>query len=383
MKLMHLADLHIGKNVNDFSLIEDQKYLFDQLLETARQQKVDAVLLAGDIYDRSVPSEEAVNLFDDFISAAHREGIQLLVISGNHDSDDRLNFGSRLFERQGIHICGKYQGQLNKVVLADHYGPVNFYLLPFVKASHVAHFFPQEDVTDYQSAVETVIRHADIDYDQRNVLLAHQFVSSSANLNASQFAGSESSLPENVGNVEVISKSVFEDFDYTALGHLHAPQQVGQPNIRYSGSPLKYSLSEIHNNKTVPIIELKEKGNLTIDLLPLKPLREMRHLHGPLKELLKKENISDADDYIYVTLTDETLIPNAIDKIRQFYPNVLKLDYDNSHTRALQQSAGVLRQSLSFREMIADFYRLSGHEKVSEEEMDLLLQAAREAGIDL
>ena len=380
LKLLHLADLHIGKNENGFSMLDDQQFILEKIIETARKKKVDAILLAGDIYDRKDPTEDAVNLFDRFINTVHRSGMKLLAISGNHDSDDRLNFGSRIFREQNIFICGKYEGTLAKETFNDEFGPVNFYLLPFVKASHVSHYLDRK-FDDYEQAVQAVIASADINYDERNVILAHQFVSSDSRFFASQFSGSESNGAENVGNVEIISKRVFENFDYTALGHLHSPQQVGQPNIRYSGSPLKYSLNEIDSVKSLPLITLREKGNLEIELLELQPKRNMRHIKGLIDDLLRKENIIDPDDYLRVTLLDDHIIPNAMDRVRFFYPNAMKLDYRFQEDRSTDISAAAATRDRSFAEMAEEFYRLSTGRDISERESELLMEAAREAGI--
>lgn len=380
MKLLHLGDLHIGKRLGEFDLIEDQKYILDQILEVAKEESVDAVILAGDIYDKSVPSESAVRLFDYFLRRLSEEHIQTFVISGNHDSDERLQFGSSLFEKNGVFIAAKYEGVLYKKELYDQYGKINIYLLPFVKASLVRKYFPDDEISTYDDAVRAVFRHAAIDSGERNVIAAHQFVIGRGE--APVLAGSEGMAAQSVGLVEQIGVDVFDPFDYVALGHIHSPQKIGRPEVRYAGSPLKYSLSEVNSEKSVPIVTIAEKGEVKIDLHPLKPLRNLRHLKGNLDVLLKKEHIVDADDYIYVTLTDEDPINDAMGIIKQYYERTVKLDYDNSHTRETMRSGYEKHvESKSFSELISEFYEMMYGCEISEDEMKVMREVAREAGV--
>lgn len=380
MKFMHLGDLHIGKTVNDFSMIEDQRYILNELLSIMEEQEVDGVLIAGDVYDKSIPSEEAVEVLDSFIRQLANRKIKTFMISGNHDSDERLNFGSSLFETNGIYIASKYEGTLYRQTLEDKYGVVNIYLLSFVKASQVRHFFPEETIDSYDKAVRVILEQAEIKEEERNILVAHQFV---AGRGAEPvLGGSERAAVQNIGTIEKIGADCFEIFDYTALGHIHSPQRVGREFIRYSGSPLKYSLSEVNNTKSVPIITLGSKGEVKVELIPLKPLHDMRHIKGRLEQLLEPKYIQSPEDYIYVTLTDEEPVSDAMAIIRQYYPNTMKLDYENSHTRAMGQvDLSQVTGEKSFPELISDFYHMVYGCDISDEEMQIMLKAAERAGV--
>lgn len=379
MRLIHLGDLHLGKSLGDYSLVEDQKFILDQILDIVKERSVDGVMVAGDVFDRSIPPEAAVNLLDDFLSSLAQLEVRTFVISGNHDSQDRLAYGGRLFTSRGIHIAAGFDGRLQKVTLEDDFGEVNIWMLPFVKASQVRHFYPDAPIESYEDAVRTIIEGARIDYDSRNVLMAHQFVSGDTN---PKIAGSEGASVLNVGTVEVISSELFRDFDYVALGHIHSPQSVGSEQIRYSGSPLKYSLSEAGSDKSVPLIEIGEKGKAEIQLLPLKPRRDLRHIKGRLHQLLAKEAVMDTDDFMYVTLTDEDIISNAVGILRQYYPNVVKIDYQNSHTQQIEEfDLGEMEVQRPFRELISDFYLMMYGTEISDEEMSVMMEVAREEGV--
>lgn len=380
MKFLHLGDLHLGRSLGDFDLIEDQKYILDQILEIIEKENVDGVLIAGDVYDKSIPSEAATNLLDYFLCKLSESGVQTFMISGNHDSDDRLNYGSNLFEANQIYISALYHGTLDKRTVTDEYGEVNVYLLPFVKASQVRHFYPEETIDSYDDAVRVILKHADMDVTQRNVIVAHQFVTGQSEDPA--LGGSEGAGTQSVGLVEKIGHDCFDGFDYVALGHIHSPQRVGRDQVRYSGSPLKYSLSEVHNAKSVPVITMGKKGEVTLELIPLKPMRDLRHIKGNLKALLEPKNITDVEDFIYVTLTDEEIINDAMGIFQQTYPNTVKIDYDNSRTRAMEHvDISNIAENKSFSELIGDFYRLIYNCEMSGEEMDYMRAAAQEAGV--
>lgn len=380
MKLLHLGDLHIGKSVNDYRMIDEQKYILEQILSIADEQKADGILLAGDVYDKSVPSEEAVRLFDYFICQLAERGIKSFIISGNHDSEERLRFGSSLFASNEIYITSKYEGELCRQRVEDEHGALNIYLLPFVKASQVKHFFPDREIDSYDGAVRAVIEEAEIDERERNILVAHQFVAGKGG--EPELGGSENAAVQNVGAVEKVGVDCFAAFDYVALGHIHSPQGVDGDRVRYAGSPLKYSLSEIGRDKSVPVVTLGKKGEVSVELVPLKPRRDMRHLKGRLEQLLRQENIVSPEDYIYVTLTDEVPIPDAIAIIRQYYPNTIKLDYDNSHTREIENTDSIkVTQEKSFREIISDFYQMMYGCEMDREEMAVLMEAAGKAGV--
>ena len=382
MKFLHLGDLHIGKSLLDFSLIDDQKYILNQIIEVAEKKNVDALLIAGDVYDRSIPSEEAVSLFDRFLCTLASKQIKTFVISGNHDSDERLNFGSSLFETNGVYIASKFEGKLYRKELKDQKNPeerVNIFLLPFVKASQVKHFYPDAAIETYEDAVRTIIENTEIHEEETNILVAHQFVSGKGS--APVLSGSESAAVQNVGLIEQIGTSCFDCFDYVALGHIHAPQQLDRETLRYSGSPLKYSLSESNDNKSMPLVTV-EGGKVSVELSPLTPIRDVRHIRGRMAQLLDKENITAPEDYIYVTLTDEDIINDAMGIFQQVYPNTVRIEYDNSHTRELTQvDITQISENKSFDELISDFYRMVYQCDISEEEMAVMMDAAREAGI--
>lgn len=380
MKFLHLGDLHLGKSLSNFDLIEDQRYILDQIFHIAEKESVDGVLIAGDVYDKSIPSEAAMRLLDDFLIKLAQKERKVFMVSGNHDSDDRLNYGSTLFARNEIFISAVFDGTLHKQSFADKDTQIDIYMLPFVKASQVRHYFPDEDIENYEDAVRAIIRNTPIDKNNKNLLVAHQFVSGKGADPA--FAGSESVGTQSVGMVEKIGYDCFDDFDYVALGHIHSPQRVGRDAVRYSGSPLKYSLSEVKNEKSVPLITVSAENSVKIELIPLKPMRDMRHIKGTMKELLDKKNVKAPEDFIYATLTEEDIVDDAMGVFQQIYPNTVRIDYDNSHTREMDQvDLSKIAENRSFPELIGDFYRLMYGCEITEEEMDVMRTAAREAGV--
>ena len=380
MKMMHIGDLHLGKSLGDFDLKDDQEYMLNQLLNIVDDQSVDAVLIAGDVYDKAIPSEAATRMLDYFLSSLAKRQVYTYMISGNHDSDERLNYGSSLFETNHIYISTKYEGKLNKQILKKGNEEVDIYLLPFVKASQVKHYLPEAKIETYDDAVRAIIDSADIDPVRCNVIVAHQFVMGKSEDPA--LSGSESLGTRSVGTVEKIGYDCFDIFDYAALGHIHSPQQVGRKEVRYSGSPLKYSLSEVNNEKSVSLITVNGKGKVEIELVPLKPMRNMRHLKGKMKDLLDKSNVTAPQDFIYATLTDEEFINDAMGIFQQVYPNTVKIDYDNSHTREVEQvDISKIAENRSFADLISDFYRQMYSCEISDEEMQVMREAAREAGV--
>ncbi len=380
MKFLHLGDLHLGKTLFDFDLVEDQRYILDQILCIAEKESVDGMLIAGDVYDKSVPSEAATKLLDYFLMKLAQKEIKVFMVSGNHDSDDRLNYGSTLFASNQIFISAVFDGTLHRQSFAEEDTKINIYMLPFVKASQVRHYFPDEKIESYDDAVQTIIRNTDINKSNKNILVAHQFVSGKGEDPA--LAGSESVGTQSVGLVEKIGYDCFNDFDYVALGHIHSPQKVGREEIRYAGSPLKYSLSEANNEKSVSLITVSAEERVRIELVPLKPMRNVRHIKGTLKELLDKKNVKAPEDFIYATLTDEDIINDAMGIFQQVYPNTVRIDYDNSHTREIEQvDISKIAENKSFPELIGDFYRLMYGCEITEEEMDVMRTAAREAGV--
>lgn len=370
----------MGKTLGDFSLVEDQRDILNKICTIAEEKKADAVCIAGDVYDKAIPSEAAVNLLDEFLNRLAEKKIACYMISGNHDSDDRLNFASRLLSDKGIYIAAKYQGKLEKKVFQDAYGEVNIYLLPYIKASLVRHYFPEEKIESYEDAIRVILEKAEIDPKERNIILAHQFVAGKGT--DPELAGSEGMGSLNVGQVEKIGYDCFDAFDYAALGHIHSPQKVGREEVRYSGSPLKYSLSEVNNKKSVPLVTMGEKGVIEIELLPLKPLRDLRHLKGKREKLLAAENIVEKDDFIYITLTDEEFINDAMGIFQQYYPNTVKIDYENSHTKELRDlNLAEFAEERSLEDILSDFYEQVYGCQISEEEKKTLMKVAGEAGV--
>ena len=380
MKFLHLGDLHLGKTLSDFDLIEDQRHILNQILCIADNESIDGVFIAGDVYDKSVPSEAATRLLDDFLIQLAKKEIKVFMVSGNHDSDDRLNYGSTLFASNQIFISAVFDGTLHKQCFTDGDTEIDIYMLPFVKASQVRHYFPEENIENYDDAVRIIIKNTTINKENKNILVAHQFVAGKGEDPA--LAGSESIGTQSVGMVEKIGYDCFDDFDYVALGHIHSPQRVGRDEIRYSGSPLKYSLSEAGNEKSVPLITVSAEERVKIEFFPLKPLRDMRHIKGTLKELLDKKNVKAPEDFIYATLTDEDIVNDAMGIFQQIYPNIVRIDYDNSHTKEIEQvDISRIAENKSFSELIGDFYRQMYGCEITEEEMDVMRTVAREAGV--
>ena len=331
---MHLADLHLGKRVNGFSMMEDQEYILNRILEIMEEEQPDGLLIAGDVYDKTIPPAEAVRLMDDFLTAVAEKHVPVFLISGNHDSAERVAFGHQLMQGSGIWISPVYDGTIRHHTLEDRWGEVNIYLIPFLRPSVVRSFFPDVEIEDYTDALRTIIEDLQVDTSRRNVVLAHQFVTAAG------------ALPEtcdseqlSVGGLDRVDGSVFSPFDYTALGHLHGPQRVGSETIRYAGSPLKYSFSELHQKKSVTVAELREKGEAEIRQIPLQPRREMIELRGTFEEILaearKKGELQT--DYYHMILTDETDVVDALSRLREYYPNIMLLDYDNRRTRSQKE----------------------------------------------
>ncbi|MBQ2738173.1 MAG: exonuclease SbcCD subunit D [Clostridia bacterium] len=327
MKILHTSDLHIGKRVNEFSMLDDQRHILNEILGVVKDERPDALIIAGDVYDKSIPSAEAVTLFDKFLLELSALALPTFIISGNHDSPERLGFASELIGGCGIHIHGVYEGALGHFTLTDRYGPVNFYTLPFVKPTHVRRYFPEADIESYTDAVRTALDGCPVRDDERNILVTHQFVTG-----ASRTESEECS----VGGTDNVDAEVFSRFDYVALGHIHRVQRAGGENIRYSGSPLKYSFSEAGDKKSVTVIELFEKGEISVREIGLTPLTDMAEIRGEYNEVISKsfyEGKDFRDAYLRVTLTDETDIPDAISRLRTVYKNIMLLQYDNTRTR--------------------------------------------------
>ena len=374
MKLFHLSDLHIGKRVNEFSMIEDQKYILKRILDLAEEEKPDGIILAGDIYDKQIPSAEAVQVFDEFITRLAGRAIPVFIISGNHDSAERLAFGGRLLNSRGIYLSPVYDGSVTKIPLKDQYGTVWIHLLPFIRPSTVRHVFENEAdlVTDVQTAAETVIRHMEIDLKDRNILVAHQFVTGASRCESEDVQ---------VGGLDHIDAAVFTPFDYTALGPIHSPQTVGPDRVRYCGTPLKYSFSEVDQEKSITVVELEKKGTVRTSLLPLKPLRDMRKLRGTYLELTDRSFYRDMnrEDYIQVTLTDEDDVPDGLQKLRVIYPNIMQLLYDNQRTKTTQEvDAAQAVEKKTEMELFYEFYELQNNQPMTKQQKDFAEQLIRE-----
>lgn len=370
MKLIHLSDLHLGKRVNGYSMLEDQDYILKEILSIIIAQSPDAVLIAGDIYDKPVPPAEAVRLFDDFLVQLSRLNVQVFVISGNHDSPERIAFGSRLMDASGIHLSPVCQGTIEPISMTDPYGTVDFYMLPFIKPAHVRRFYEEESesIESYTDAMQTVIDHLPINAKHRNVLLTHQFVTGSLRAESEELS---------IGGSDNIDASVFAPFDYVALGHLHTPQNCGDTGrIRYCGTPLKYSFSEARDTKSVTVAELFEKGTLNIRTIPLTPLHDLTEIKGTYDTVTSRsfyENTCWQEDYTHITLTDEEDIPDAIGKLRAIYHRLMKLDYDNKRTRSNTEiTADLDVEQKTPIQLFSDFYELQNNQPLTETQTTFL-----------
>lgn len=363
MKLMHLADLHIGKRVNEFSMLEDQQYILTEIINSIDEIKPDVVILAGDIYDKAVPSAEAVELFDDFLVRLSERERKVFVISGNHDSAERIAFGGRLMDKSGIYMSPVYHGDIQPISLEDAFGAVNFYMLPYVKPAHVRRFFPEHEIVTYTEALQAAIDQMNIDTNQRNVLITHQFVTGAMRTESEEIS---------VGGTDNVDARVFAGFDYVALGHLHRAQKCGSDYIRYSGTPLKYSFSEAKDVKSITIVDLKEKGEIDLSFVPLIPKRDLVEIKGTYQELTLKsfyEGTTYREDYMHITLTDEEDIPDVLTKLRVIYKNIMKLDYDNLRTRHSVEISGAADVAVKTPlEHFSEFYEQQNGQAMNEEQ---------------
>ncbi|MBP1925504.1 exonuclease SbcD [Sedimentibacter acidaminivorans] len=378
MKFMHLSDLHIGKRVNEFNMLEDQKYILNEIIKIADNIEPNVILIAGDIYDKSMPSAEAVELFDEFLTEIAKRNLKCFVISGNHDSAERIAFGSRIMEGQGIYMSKVFGGRIDPIVLKDSIGEINLYMLPFIKPANVRRFYPDSEIESYEDAIKTVIENSHIDITKRNILVAHQFVTNSG-IEPDRCDSENIS----VGGLDMVDASVFDCFDYVALGHLHGPQKIGRDTIRYAGSPLKYSFSESRQNKSITVIDFDKKENIKTEKIPLIPLRDMREIKGPINELVNPENYkgTNLDDYIHITLTDEDDIMDAIGKLRMVYPNVMRLDFDNKQSRAL--GINQVPENINLKshcELFKEFYTLQNNDDLDDFKIKIISELFEELG---
>lgn len=362
MKLFHLSDLHLGKRVNEFNMLEEQDHILRVILQLIDAERPDAALIAGDVYDKAVPAAEAVQLFDRFLCRLARRNVPVFLISGNHDSPERLAFASTLLQSSGVYISPVHDGAVRPIELHDAFGSVRIYLLPFLKPAHVRRFFPEAEIGSYTDALRTVIEQMAVDRSVRNLLVTHQFVTGAERCESEELS---------VGGSDNVSAAVFDDFDYVALGHLHGPQSVGRETLRYCGSPLKYSFSEAGQEKSVTVVELLEKGDVRVRTLPLTPRHDLREIRGTYMELMALSTYQGTatDDYLHITLTDEEDIPDAVAKLRVIYPNLMKLDYDNARTRRSGEIAAAEEQERKTPlELFEELYEKQNNRPLGEEQ---------------
>ena len=373
MRLMHLSDLHLGKRVYEFSMYEDQKYILKQILEIAGEQKADAVLISGDVYDKPIPPAEAVQLFDDFLTALSDRKVPVYVISGNHDSAERLSFGARLMTQSSVFMSAAFHGTVQKYSLQDEYGTVNFYLLPFLKPTIVRQAYPEAEIGSYQEAVQYVLAQTPVEKSQRNVLLAHQFVT------GAKTSESEEIL---VGGLDNMDASLFDDFDYVALGHIHGPQKIGRETVRYCGTPLKYSFSEIRKDKQATILTISKNKQISLSHHLLKPLRDMREMECSLESLLKRKcEIGNEEDYMHVILTDEEQILDAIGKVRTVYPNVMQISFKNRRHMMQYETIQMKENQIADQnpmELFEQFYKMQNHIDLDEKRAQMAISIFEE-----
>ncbi|MCI6056948.1 exonuclease SbcCD subunit D [Anaerotignum sp.] len=375
MKLFHLSDLHLGKRVYAFSMLPDQRYVLEQVCTLAEKHKPDGILLSGDLYDKPIPPVEAVQLLDEFLTKMQQMGIAVYAISGNHDSAGRVDFGSRILQQQNLHICGAFDGKLYHVSKEDAFGEIHFYLLPFLKPATVSAFREGGESLTYAEAVKWALETMDIDTTKRNVLLAHQFVTWKGTAEESD------SETKTLGGVDEMDASLFFDFDYVALGHLHSPQRIGRDTIRYGGSPLKYSFSELRQKKGVTLVEIQEKGNITTEFLPLEPLHPLREIKGTLADLLEAaEEAGGSEDYVRAILTDEGAVYDPVGRLRVYYPNLMTLEMAQRGERQEDFSLQLDQEQLSGPALFAGFFEKQNDREMSEAQKALVEKIWQDLG---
>lgn len=378
MRLLHCSDLHLGKRVHECSMTEEQRHILKQIASIAVAQQVDGIIIAGDLYDKLVPSIEAVGLLDELLTSLWEQHLPVYLISGNHDSPERLSFGTQLLEQNDVYLAGVFTGKAQHLSLQDAYGALELYLLPFIKPAVVRSFYPEESIETYEDAVRVVLSHSDIDPQKRNVLVAHQFVTN----NGREPERSDSETLS-VGALDQVDVSLFDGFDYVALGHIHGPQKIGRETVRYCGSPLKYSFSEWRHKKSVTIVELKEKGIVLLEQVPLVPIHNLREIRGTLSSLLKPEVVAQGDpqDYLRVILTDEIPPYDPLGQLRQVYPNLLRLDFERNEAAAMESiTAAQDVEEKTIMELFSDFYEMANDRSMNEAERAVMEQIWKEQG---
>ena len=368
MKFAHISDLHLGKRIHQFSMIEEQKYILEKIESIVKEEKVDGILIAGDVYDKIYPSAEAVALFDSFLVHLAKEEVQVFVISGNHDSPERIAFLGELTKKAGVYLSQVYDGQVEKIEMEDEFGKVCIHLLPFIKPVHVRHFFKEETIVNYTDAMAVVVKNMNLNITERNVLVAHQFVTGARRSDSEEIS---------VGGLDNVEASVFDDFDYVALGHIHRAQNMGNGKVRYSGTPLKYSFSEWQDEKTVTIVELKEKGNVVIKEISLTPQHDMVKIRGLFMEVMDPLNFQglDVNSYLHITLLDEMDVPEAFHRLSAVYPNLMQMEYDNLRTRE-RREVQIRKEvaKISPQDIFAGLYETMNNQPLSEVQREYLLE---------
>lgn len=362
MRFLHMADLHLGKRVNEFSMIEDQKYMLKEILNIIDEQKVEAVLMAGDIYDKPVPSTEAVMLLNNFLNSLVDRNMKSFIISGNHDSAERIGFGADIMSAGGVYLSKVFDGIPEKITLEDEYGKLNIFMLPFIKPAYVKNIYPDADIASYDEAISYVMKKTRVNKNERNILMAHQYVNGAVRCDSED-------VP--VGGIDEVSADNFKKFDYVALGHLHGPQHIGRETVRYAGTMLKYSFSEVHHKKSALILDIKQKGTIEIEKVPLIPMRDMRKIKGTYNEIAAKSFYErmNVEDYLHITLTDEEEKLNAMGLLRTIYPNIMKLDYDNKRTREKREISGTsVVENKTPGELFAQLFELQNNQSMNKEQ---------------
>ena len=363
MKFIHISDLHLGKRVNEFSMLEEQDAILKQILKIIDAEAPNGVLIAGDIYDKSVPSAEAVQLFDGFLCELAKRHLQVFIISGNHDSPERIAFGSRIMDASGIHLSPVYNGTVEPITMTDEHGVVNIYMLPFIKPGHVRRFYENEEIISYTDAMRVAIGVMNINTSERKVLVTHQFVAGATTCESEEIS---------VGGTDNVDASVFSDFDYVALGHIHGAQNCGSERVRYCGTPLKYSFSEAKHQKSVTVVELGEKDKFSVRTIDLTPVHDMSEIKGTFAGLTDPVYYTDnpiIENYLRITLTDEEDIPDAVGRLRMIYKNLMRLDYDNKRTRTNNVITGAVdTETKSAYELFAEFFEKQNNTEMSNEQ---------------
>lgn len=378
MRFFHISDLHIGKKLREKDISDDQVYILKEIIRLVDDHKPDGVLIAGDVYDRSVPPASALNIFNDFITELETRDVKVFIISGNHDSPDRLQFAKDILSKSDVYIAGSFDGHLDKVTMEDEYGKVNVYMLPFIKPSSVANFYKDEVVDSYDKALRLVIDSAKIDTDERNILISHQFVT-----NLGKEPETSESESVRIGGLDNIEVSAFDSFDYVALGHLHKPQKVGRETVRYCGTPLKYSFSEANHTKSVTMVSMEDKGKITINKLPLTPLKDMYIIKDTLDNLLQKQEYTQySDQYIYAIITDEEDLFDPIGQLRSIYDNILLLEIENRKSQYINDDLayeGDIKEKDPL-ELFKEFYFLQNNEEISDKQENILMKTLDQLG---